>query len=78
MPLGDSITHGSNVPGGYRIDLEDDLLAAGASFDFVGSLTNGPAQLADREHEGHSGWRIHIMHDAILPWLTAFGPTSCC
>lgn len=29
MPLGDSITDGYNVPGGYRIDLEDELAADG-------------------------------------------------
>ena len=40
MPLGDSITDGANVPGGYRVDLEDDLLSGGIAFDFVGSLSN--------------------------------------
>ena len=74
MPLGDSITDGYNVPGGYRIDLEDDLIADGASFDFVGSLSNGPPQLADREHEGHSGWRIDQIHDSIIGWLTTSQP----
>ncbi len=58
MPLGDSITDGYNVPGGYRVELEDELLAAGYEFDFVGSRVNGPDSLADREHEGHSGLRI--------------------
>ena len=58
MPLGDSITAGYNVPGGYRIQLEDLLVAEGYGFDFVGSRSNGPHSLADRQHEGHSGLRI--------------------
>ncbi len=65
MPLGDSITHGWNVTGGYRIDLEDRLIAAGLDVDFVGSQSNGPSELADREHEGYPGKRIHEISDRI-------------
>ena len=74
MPLGDSITDGYNVPGGYRIDLEDELVADGRIFDFVGSLSNGPAALADKNHEGHSGWRIDQIASSINGWLAASQP----
>ena len=55
MPLGDSITDGYNVPGGYRINLWQRLAAGRYTVDFVGSGFNGPASLGDHDHEGHSG-----------------------
>ncbi len=58
MPLGDSITDGYNAPGGYRIRLSELLKQSGRAFDFVGSQRNGPAELEDKEHQGHSGWLI--------------------
>jgi lysophospholipase L1-like esterase len=76
MPLGDSITDGHNVPGGYRIDLEDQLVADGISFDFVGSLSNGPAALADKNHEGHSGFRIDQISASIGGWLASAQPDA--
>lgn len=74
MPLGDSITDGYNVPGGYRIDLEDSLAAGRYAVDFVGSQANGPESLLDREHEGHSGWRIDEITANVEPWLRAHQP----
>jgi len=56
MPLGDSITDGMNVAGGYRIKLWESIKSAGANVDFVGSMSNGPASLTDKNHEGHSVW----------------------
>jgi lysophospholipase L1-like esterase len=73
LPLGDSITAGYNIGGGdglgggYRIELEDDLGAAGVSFDFVGSLTNGPASLADKNHEGWNGYTITGLRQSVVP-----------
>ena len=62
MPLGDSITAGYFISGGYRDPLAHDLTAAGYSFQFVGSNTEWPTQyLSDRSqthHEGHSGYVI--------------------
>lgn len=55
MPLGDSITEGTQVPGGYRIGLWQRLSAAGYRVDFVGTQFNGPATLGDHDHEGHPG-----------------------
>ncbi len=74
MPLGDSITDGYNVPGGYRIHLEDLVLADGLTIDFVGGLSNGPADLLDQNHEGHSGWRIDQIQSIISPRMTVFAP----
>jgi hypothetical protein len=66
MPLGDSITSGTNGTGlpveqertGYRRDLQDLLAAAGYTFDFVGTDPKGidaiPAY--DYNNEGHGGW----------------------
>lgn len=65
MPLGDSITHGvldrsdpNNVEAGYRYFLYKKLKDNGYSVDFVGSLRGGPADLDDKDHEGHKGWGI--------------------
>ena len=44
MPLGDSLTDGYNIPGGYRIELVSRLDADDLDVDFVGSLRNGPEQ----------------------------------
>jgi lysophospholipase L1-like esterase len=69
MPLGDSITDGLVVPGGYRIGLWQRLVAGRYTVDFVGSLSNGPASLGDHDHEGHSGWRIDQLDANIVTWL---------
>jgi lysophospholipase L1-like esterase len=76
MPLGDSITDGFNVPGGYRIDLWQKFVAGGFTVDFVGSLSNGPAALGDHDHEGHSGWRIDQIDANIVTWLRTFTPRT--
>ncbi|MFD4635932.1 AbfB domain-containing protein [Lentzea sp. NPDC058436] len=65
LALGDSITDGFNVPGGYRINLWRGLAAAGHLVDFVGNRSNGPADLPDHDHQGHPGWRIDQI-DAIV------------
>ena len=66
LPLGDSITEGWPVRGGYRTPLYRLLTNAGYNVDFVGTLTNnGSSDLPDLDHEGHYGWRIdHI--DGII------------
>ncbi|WP_370318798.1 carbohydrate binding domain-containing protein [Actinoplanes sp. ATCC 53533] len=76
LPLGDSITEGTQVPGGYRIGLWQRLAAAGYRTDFVGSQFNGPAALGDHDHEGHPGWRIDQVDAAITGWVTATRPRS--
>jgi lysophospholipase L1-like esterase len=74
MPLGDSITDGYGIPGGYRVDLYRELKKRGIEFDFVGSLRNGPASLPDKEHEGHIGWRIDQIQASVDGWLRAYRP----
>ncbi|MEV4510027.1 GDSL-type esterase/lipase family protein [Dactylosporangium sp. NPDC049525] len=76
MPLGDSITDGAQVPGGYRITLWQRLLADGYKVDFVGSGFNGPAGLGDHDHEGHSGWRIDQLDANIVGWLQTYTPRT--
>ncbi|MFB9361403.1 GDSL-type esterase/lipase family protein, partial [Actinoplanes nipponensis] len=76
MPLGDSITEGTQVPGGYRIGLWQRLAGAGYRVDFVGTQFNGPAALGDHDHEGHPGWRIDQIDANITGWLGATGPRT--
>ena len=59
MPLGDSITYGGAVPGGYRGQLYNNLNTAGHGFAFVGSFAETenatPAMVSAGQihHEGH-------------------------
>lgn len=74
MPLGDSITEGTQVPGGYRIGLWQRLASNGYRVDLVGSQSNGPASLGDHDHEGHPGWRIDQIDANIVGWLNTYQP----
>ena len=60
MPLGDSITWGTNPDNsnssGYRRSLYLQLINAGYNVDFVGSLNGGLPNDFDRDNEGHPGW----------------------
>ncbi|MFG2044699.1 AbfB domain-containing protein [Dactylosporangium sp. NPDC048998] len=76
LPLGDSITDGFNVPGGYRINLWRALADAGHPVDFVGSQFNGPADLPDHDHEGHPGWRIDQVDANAAGWVATTAPRS--
>ncbi|WP_436764268.1 ricin-type beta-trefoil lectin domain protein [Streptosporangium sp. V21-05] len=76
MPLGDSITDGFNVSGGYRVGLWQRMVSGQYTVDFVGSGFNGPASLGDHDHEGHSGWRIHDLDANIVGWLRNSAPRT--
>ncbi|MEL3947300.1 SGNH/GDSL hydrolase family protein [Streptomyces sp. LNU-CPARS28] len=77
MPLGDSITDGyTPYPGGYRVGLWQRLAAGGYTVDFVGSRSNGPAELGDHDHEGHPGWRIDQLDADINTWLQQSDPRT--
>src|SRR5687767_3945473 len=76
MPLGDSITEGTQVPGGYRTGLWQRMAAGGYRVDYVGSQFNGPGGLGDHDHEGHPGWRIDQIDANIVGWLRTFTPRS--
>jgi lysophospholipase L1-like esterase len=74
MPLGDSITEGTQTPGGYRIGLWQRMANDRYVIDFVGSQYNGPANLGDHDHEGHPGWRIDQIDANITGWLNTYKP----
>ncbi|MET8304633.1 RICIN domain-containing protein [Micromonospora sp. NPDC005223] len=76
MPLGDSITEGTQVPGGYRIGLWQRMAADGYRVDLVGSQFNGPGNLGDHDHEGHPGWRIDQIDANITGWLNSYQPRT--
>lgn len=57
MAVGDSITAGAGVPGGFRRPLQERLRYYGMMVDFVGpSVENSPG-MADPEHAGFGGWQ---------------------
>jgi lysophospholipase L1-like esterase len=74
MPLGDSITDGITVSGAYRTSLWQRFVSGGYQVDFVGSLSGGPSNLGDHDHEGHSGWRIDQIDANITGWLGSYQP----
>ena len=78
MPLGDSITHGSqSVRGnGYRAPLYVALTNLGYNVDYVGTQTDNYGKddpfLADSDHEGHSGWKIENASNGIYNFIPEF------
>ena len=72
-PLGDSITRGLD-DSGYRTALYKQLEAQGVAFHFVGSLSNGPAWLPEKSHEGHNGWKIDDLIQNTDAWLALYKP----
>lgn len=76
MPLGDSITEGTQVPGGYRIGLWQRFVSGGYRVDFVGSQFNGPGSLGDHDHQGHPGWRIDQIDANVSGWLRTQTPRT--
>lgn len=76
MPLGDSITDGTQVPGGYRIGLWQSFTNNRYRVDFVGTQFNGPGNLGDHDHEGHPGWRIDQIDANIVNWARNTNPRS--
>jgi len=74
MPLGDSITDGVFSPGAYRNQLWKNITSNGLTVDFVGSMSNGGSDLGDKNHEGHSGWRIDEISNKINSWMDTYKP----
>ncbi len=78
MPLGDSITYGEgdSQRGGYRTVLGTLLAEDGYKIDFVGSQRSGEEVLTDPDNEGHPGWRITNIREAIESegWLETYQP----
>ncbi len=75
MPLGASITWGtaSSDGNGYRENLRK-LLAgnAGVPIDYVGSQQSGT--MADKDNEGHPGYRIDQVAAGVDGWLSTAHP----
>jgi lysophospholipase L1-like esterase len=80
MPFGDSITDGYGVAGGYRVELFRLAHQAGKNITFVGTGSNGPAQVDGvafpPNHEGHSGYTINneTGRSGISPLVSAVMP----
>src|SRR5919199_4401748 len=74
MPLGASITAGDPLGGGYRIKLWQTALKDHWNIHFVGSLSNGPASLGDKHHEGHSGYQIDQIAQLVDNRLATYKP----
>jgi lysophospholipase L1-like esterase len=75
MPLGDSITYGTNSTdgNGYREALRQLLLNdSGTPIDYVGSQRSGTS--ADPDNEGHPGYRIDAIADYVDGWLATYHP----
>jgi lysophospholipase L1-like esterase len=78
MPLGDSITRGTNdrpppngdIPGGYRRELGVRLDGAGFPYDFVGEKNDNPAPGADPDHNGNNGFTNTQIANNITAWLS--------
>jgi acyl-CoA thioesterase-1 len=79
LPLGDSITCGTNQTGdatrSYRYYLEDMLQAGSYDTDFIGSLTYPQEGLytgMDYDHEGHPGYRADQIVTNLPAWLNNY------
>lgn len=75
MPLGDSITvgEGSTTGDGYRWDLARYLTDVQHwPAEWVGSQQSG--QQPNRQHEGHSGWRIDQITGQVAGWIQSQDP----
>jgi lysophospholipase L1-like esterase len=72
MPLGDSITLGTN--GGYRNDLYTGLEKLHCAVDYVGTLSDANTRVVDKQHEGHGGLGIRDIAREVRPWLAASKP----
>ncbi len=73
MPLGDSITAGTNVGGSssYRLGLWNHFIQDHINAQFVGSVCTGTAALGSRQNEGHSGYKIEQISANVDHWIAA-------
>jgi len=77
MPLGDSITRGTNdinspngdIPGGYRKNLQARLSSGGFPYNFVGSRTDNAAAGIDPDHNGNNGFRTDQVLANLSTWM---------
>lgn len=77
MCVGDSITYGNKVPGGYRAVLYNLYKENGINLRMVGpnSANNGEGLLPDGSgHAGYGGYYIREISNKIIPWLESYQP----
>lgn len=75
MPLGDSLTDGGPVSGGYRTKLWKRLVQEdGDKIDFVGSMFGGTIEMGDLNHEGHIGWTTDQLLGSVSGYISASQP----
>ncbi len=74
MPLGDSLTDGFIVPGGYRTELWTRIQSGGYLVDFVGTRSGGPDSLGDKDHEGYPGRLIEDVAAGVNNSLQTYRP----
>ena len=76
MPLGASSTVGIGSPqtAGYRGPLQELLARDGLAVDLVGSQSDGPASVPDRDHEGVSGITLEAMEPRVAAWVRRARP----
>lgn len=77
MCVGDSITYGNKVPGGYRAPLYDLFKQDGINLRMVGPniKNNGEGLLPDGSgHAGYGGYYISEISQRIIPWLVSYRP----
>jgi len=72
MPLGDSITLGVN--GGYRNNLYTGLQQNNCGVSYVGTQSDQWTRIADKDHEGHSGFSIGNLASNVNAWTLATQP----
>ena len=72
MPLGDSITLGVN--GGYRNNLYTGLQQFNCGVSYVGTQVDPNTRVADKNHEGHSGFTIGNIASSVDAWDAATQP----
>jgi len=76
LPLGDSITQGSGIPGGYRKHLYDFLTDDGYKIEFVGTkIQNCFSPCDDTKinlHDGHGGKTIQYIDENINGWMQTY------
>jgi len=80
MFAGDSITSGWEPTGrgGYRGPLLDAVRGGGNLLTPVGQMTSDGwnLPLADRQHEGHNGWRTEQISAGLVSWLPTHQPDT--
>ncbi len=66
LPMGDSITFGYPVSGGYRTPLLQKLGAGGYQVQMVGRVGANSTGMAEPLHEGWPGQRIEFLRDEVV------------